>query len=256
LAQAWRGKAGEAASSALVLCGTTLLYASYAYPSSRFLIPLLAFQAAPLAELLEVLAEGGRRAWACAVGRWPRRARLGFAAGLAGLVVLALGVGLRLVVPRADATLAEGARVSTLDGRPCDFWNLKWRRWECSHVDRGAPDMVGVPLAGECELPGGRWVRVPTAGPFAGKALEVAPPAASSALEWEVMADPSSLPRAALEVRVTGLATAASAKVAPAAGASTRRALLESGRGPVRFEVPATAPESRSEAVCLRWRFL
>lgn len=256
LAQAWRGKAGEAASSALVLGGTTLVYAAYAYPSSRFLIPLVAFQAAPLAELLEVLAEGGRRGWDLVARGWNGRARSGLAVGLVVLAALALGAGLRLAVPRADASLAEGVRVSTLDGRACDFWNLKWRRWECSHVDRGAPDMVGAPLAGECELSGGRWVRVPTAGPFGGKALEAASPVGASALEWEVASDPSARPRAAVQLRVTGLATTARVTVAPDAGASTLRAPLAAGRGPVRFEVPALAPEARSEAVCLRWRFL
>ncbi len=253
LAQAWRGRVGEAASSALVLGGTTLVYASYAYPSSRFLIPLLAFQAAPLAALLEVLAEGARRVWDFAIRRWSRRVRVGLAAALVGLAVLALGGGLRLAAPRADASLAEGVRVSTLDGRTCDFWNLKWRRWECSHLDRGAPDMVGAPLAGECELAGGRWVRVPTAGPFAGKVLEATPPVGATALEWEVAADPSDRPRAAVEFGVTGLATAARARVAPGAGPSTRRALLATGRAPVRFEVPALAPDARSEAICLRW---
>jgi|GEM_PF-2056479 len=253
VAQVARGRWGEALASGLVLGGASAIYAGYAWPSSRFLVPFLVFLAGPLAALLEIAARGvtvGREVLA----RWAPRGGRVAAWGLAGLgVLLAAGGVLRWIGPRGDAGELSRARVSTLDGRPCDFWNLKWQRWECSHLDRDLHDMVGVPQEGECDLPGSGWVRLPASGPFQGKALEVARPAGATALEWTIAADPAGRPKNAVPVTVAGLAPEARVRLVSSAAPEVRRAQLAAGAEAVRFAVTADPAVTARAGVCLRW---
>jgi hypothetical protein len=255
IAQVAVGRRGEALTSALALGGAAFVFAAYAYPGSRFLVPWLPFVAAPLAALFEVAVQGARAGRERLARTLPLAARAVVWTMAALLGLAAAGYGLRGLAERPDASAIATARVAIRGERACDFWNLKWQRWECSHLDRDESDMVGAPRSGECALPGRGWVRVPTTGPFEGKVLEVEGPAGASALEWEVSPDPSARPASSVAFVISGLRVAVRLDVSPQAAVVRRRDDVAVGGEPVRFDVAADSTDGRRAALCLRWEW-
>jgi hypothetical protein len=185
IALAARRRVVPLAQSVAALGLAAAVFGRYVYPSGRFLFPFLLFAALPLAALGEELMRLGGRA-----GVWwrARRAQAGggrrtvrWRAGIVALVVAIVlgGVGIaRGLVTRppqcVGGVAVDRLAVRTEQGTPCDFFNLRHQRWECSHLDEGPGDMVGAAWGGECRLGarGGRegeWLRVPLRPRWRGK---------------------------------------------------------------------------------------
>lgn len=243
--------------SAIALGGACLVYGAYRWPSARFLFPFLLFVIEPLSALLEeVAAFAGRSSdWLRARIRagWPRAA-LGVATALVAAALLRGTLGL---MHHPEGGPATGARVTAeADTIPCDFWNLKWQRWECSHLDRDERDQVGAPAEGECPTEERGWVRLPAAGPWRDKAVHVPRGPGANALRWWAMPARGFEVPAEARLSVEGRDRGQPDGPFDAAGGPNLFALAADAPG-VTFRV-ATGGRSGppGAALCLRWEWL
>ncbi len=140
-----------------------LFYGLYDYRYGRFFLPLAGLYVAPLAVLIDQLAEGLTAA--------PRR--LVVVAGGTGAALLAVAALLALTRGGGDWRAAEHVteahveRVETRRARPipCDYFNPNHERWECARVERAKWERWGRSIRGGCLLEGEvrdwLWLHVP-----------------------------------------------------------------------------------------------
>lgn len=287
LVMAWRGRWKHASLSLFVISGVLLIYGRYDYPSHRFLFPFLFFALSPIAALANEGVAAARRLYA----RW----RLLDGPGLRRVAAVALGLVLatgllRVAWPRLVDDISrprdlERLRVMSDDRVPCDFFNLKVQRWECSHSDRGPDEMVGAPKHGECAIPpraegAGKgtgasrdderapWLRFPLYGTWKSKTVTVTAPAGAVGFRYRAIPDPGTARalKGSLQVSVDGpgaLAASEHAFGAPPPGSEGSKGNEVHARVPVRAGQAVTLRVDQldgrrvaSDALCIRWEWI
>jgi len=156
------------------LAGFLVVFAKFRYGGARFFMPWLAVSTVPAAALLSGAVSGASAIRDRVYSRLSRRARTLALPAVAAVAAIAVGVAWGSGRPGPTNRIAEDVeRLEVrLDDVPCDYFNLAYQKWECSHLDPGARFFVGLALAEECAgmqqpalvlpaHPGGRtrWVR-------------------------------------------------------------------------------------------------
>jgi hypothetical protein len=270
LRRRWR----TAALSLLVVSGVILVYGRYDYPSHRFLFPFLFFALAPVAFLANEGVDLARTLQAWLRGGGARGlSRLGAAAGIAvlllGLLGLAWGRALEELPRPRDL---ERLRVRIDDRIPCDFFNVKVQRWECSHRDRLPAQMVGAAHPGECAFPGGGqpgspeadaspWLRLPLGGTWQRKSVSVTAPKGAVGFRYQAIMDPESsrAQKATFGVTASPGATAQEHHFGPPGkpGVEARaRVSVREGDEVSVWVTEVEGPRAPVDALCLRWAWL
>ncbi len=125
-------------------------YAKYEYTYARFYLPWLFLSIVPAALLLQALADAGAR-----VATLPRNLLIPTTLLLLTAVVLATAFARRpltrwsAVRAIGHATVVRGTPPNTI---PCDFFNLRWAKWECAQVDREPWQTWGLAENDQCKL--------------------------------------------------------------------------------------------------------
>ncbi|NOZ01777.1 MAG: glycosyltransferase family 39 protein [Deltaproteobacteria bacterium] len=145
---AWGTALGLAISTGLFL----YTFATYHYGGARFFMPWLAVSTVPLAAFLGRL--GAAFDWA--VNRLSLARRWAFAMAAVPTAVGLLVVAIVWIqsVPSRSMTMSKDVEhlKTTLDGHPCDYFNMTHLKWECSRLDPGGSYLVGRPLGDECSF--------------------------------------------------------------------------------------------------------
>lgn len=134
------------------LGGFFLFYAKYEYTYARFYLPWLFLSLAPLAQL--VSAGVASVAWLTERPRW---LTFSLAFLVATVVSVSVAVSRRPVEAWSASRAITHAVVTRGQGpgaTPCDYYNPRWQKWECSQVDYEPWLTWGVARKGECEFAG------------------------------------------------------------------------------------------------------
>ncbi len=134
----------------ITLCVYFGFYAKYEYTYARFYLPWLYVSVVPAALLVQALADAGAR-----VAQWPRRWLVPLALLLLVGVVATTALGRRpqtrwnAVRAIGHAKVERGSPPNTI---PCDFFNLRWAKWECAQVDHEPWQTWGLAENDQCKL--------------------------------------------------------------------------------------------------------
>lgn len=155
-----RGNRALAMALVLAVAGYLAVFLKYQYSTARFFLPWQGLLCAPLAVLLADAGSVADLAWS-KLTAWLRvpvswRWRL-VAGGAAGAACVAAVLAASLHKHSAGYALYENISSASVsrDDVPCDYFNMRHQRWECSKVEEEKWEYTGLALgADECLFKG------------------------------------------------------------------------------------------------------